>query len=472
MPENRERKSHIKSRLGCSQCKARRVKCDEIRPQCGNCRRRQESCSYKNPNPLSTASPDASGSEQINDHQASAQLHLKQLALMHHYATSTYKTIAMRTQDPAVYQLELPRLACQHSYLLDAMFSLTSCHLAYERPAEAAEYVADAVRYQARALETYRHKLETLSPEDCQGVFHASALFGVLALAFRSVDPESTRAIRPTETMTQLARLWRGTALVLRASQQLLPPETYNTSFQMPIWDMRSGSNDTSCQAQIYLDMLRSRARAGDLVRPSIPEETSEDPINHCEVYLEAIDLLQELFQANRLEHSRIVAWTIMVPAQYMELLTQGQPIALAIALVYSVVMEEMEDFWWARPFRHQLVDQLVPVVSICDPQLAEMANWVVGWTKRLNELVPPAQEYDTVPLNDIGVDVPSLRLCRQEQGAVTQLEHLGLDKSMATLRAVKAGVLLQLDAAVEHMDCYSPPNSEERECSLSDLKT
>lgn len=76
------------------------------------------------------------------------------------------------------------------------------------------------------------------------------------------------------------------------------------------------------------------------------------------------------------------------------------------------------------------------------------------------------------VPLNDIGVDVPSLRLCRQEQGAVTQLEHLGLDKSMATLRAVKAGVLLQLDAAVEHMDCYSPPNSEERECSLSDLKT
>ena len=302
----------------------------------------------------------------------------------------------MRTRDPSVYQLELPRLACQHEYLLDAMFALTSCHLAYENPSEAAGYVADAVRYQARALETYRRKLETLSPEDCQGVFHASALFGVLAMAFRSVDPESATAIKPTETMTQSAQLWRGTALVLRASQQMLGPETYNTSFQMPIWDMRSGSNDTSCQAQIYLDKLRARARAGDLVRPSSPDEIPGDPINHCEIYLEALDMLQELFQANRLEHSRIVAWIIMVPAQFMELLMQEQPLALAIALLYSVVMEEMEDYWWARPFRHQLVDQLVPVVTSCDPELAEIANWVAGWTKRLSELAPSAPDYDT----------------------------------------------------------------------------
>lgn len=37
---------HKKSRMGCSRCKARRVKCDEARPACGGCSRHQVVCVY------------------------------------------------------------------------------------------------------------------------------------------------------------------------------------------------------------------------------------------------------------------------------------------------------------------------------------------------------------------------------------------------------------------------------------------
>lgn len=37
---------HRKSRLGCMKCKTRRVKCDEVRPVCGNCTRLKMDCSW------------------------------------------------------------------------------------------------------------------------------------------------------------------------------------------------------------------------------------------------------------------------------------------------------------------------------------------------------------------------------------------------------------------------------------------
>ncbi|KAK9248835.1 hypothetical protein V1506DRAFT_551219 [Lipomyces tetrasporus] len=42
----RPRKSHIKSRKGCGNCKRRRIKCDEERPQCFNCLKHGVNCDY------------------------------------------------------------------------------------------------------------------------------------------------------------------------------------------------------------------------------------------------------------------------------------------------------------------------------------------------------------------------------------------------------------------------------------------
>ncbi|KAF2704536.1 hypothetical protein K504DRAFT_461297 [Pleomassaria siparia CBS 279.74] len=40
------RKTHNKTRLGCGQCKKRRIKCDGLYPVCQNCRRRDLECSF------------------------------------------------------------------------------------------------------------------------------------------------------------------------------------------------------------------------------------------------------------------------------------------------------------------------------------------------------------------------------------------------------------------------------------------
>ncbi|GJD03911.1 Retinol dehydrogenase 12 [Colletotrichum higginsianum IMI 349063] len=43
---NKHRRPHRKSRLGCQPCKKRKIKCDEARPSCLNCVRREVDCSF------------------------------------------------------------------------------------------------------------------------------------------------------------------------------------------------------------------------------------------------------------------------------------------------------------------------------------------------------------------------------------------------------------------------------------------
>ncbi|KAE8369198.1 hypothetical protein BDV27DRAFT_141401 [Aspergillus caelatus] len=46
-PTKQSRKTHSKSRNGCSTCKRNRVKCNEARPLCGRCSKRQSVCVYE-----------------------------------------------------------------------------------------------------------------------------------------------------------------------------------------------------------------------------------------------------------------------------------------------------------------------------------------------------------------------------------------------------------------------------------------
>ncbi|KAH8831646.1 hypothetical protein DL96DRAFT_841631 [Flagelloscypha sp. PMI_526] len=132
------RKSHKKSRAGCMGCKARRVKCDEVRPICKSCSRRREPCVWheRSPDPLATILPDAASSSlKISvDHQLSlpplSDFRIRDLELLHHWTTNTVLTLIPDVlQTRYGFQVVLPQLAFQNEFLLHAIFAITSLHL-------------------------------------------------------------------------------------------------------------------------------------------------------------------------------------------------------------------------------------------------------------------------------------------------------------------------------------------------------
>ncbi|KAK4498540.1 hypothetical protein PRZ48_011198 [Zasmidium cellare] len=305
---------------------------------------------------------------------------------MHQYCTSTYETISLGPRPGATQLIEVPRLAFAHEFLLDTVFAMTCLHLAYLNPTEAHVHIADAMRYHSRALVSYRQRLENLQASECRALYHTSAKLGLIPMALRAVDEETARAQRPTETLIQLSSLWRGTTLVLNATKELIDPMTYEVMFPYPDWDDRQDKSFSE-YSQKFLDFLRETAKGGGGFSPLPPIQDEEDAMTDSKptptnghdssaVYVDAIDQLQGLYQAVRLEKSRILAWLVFIPPQFHEYLSQQQPLAMAIVLMYSVFIRDFEVHWWAKGFHGELLKELVPIVAGLGTEFAEMAEW------------------------------------------------------------------------------------------------
>lgn len=351
-------------------------------------KRRQEGCSYKNANPVTTSpSPSSSAADASNSVPGTERL--KQLELMHHYCTSTYETISLGPRPGSTQLIEVPRLALQHEFLLDTVFAMTCLHLAYLNPTEAQVHIADAMKYHSRALVSYRQRLVNLQASECRALYHTSAKLGLIPLALRAVDEETTVSQRPTETLIQVASLWRGTTLVLNATKELIDPYTYEVMFPYPEWDQRRDKSFDE-NSQKFIDFLRQMAQDGELSNDVLPPAVAsvlEDEQMQIDgepkpVYVDAIDQLQGLYQAVRLEKSRILAWLVFIPQQFHGYLAQQQPLAMAIILLYSVFVRDFEAHWWAGNFHKELLKEVVPIVSAMGPEYAEMAEWAQTCTR------------------------------------------------------------------------------------------
>ncbi|KAG8628707.1 hypothetical protein KVT40_002572 [Elsinoe batatas] len=60
---SKKRRFHNKSRSGCSNCKKRKVKCDETLPTCGNCRRFELGCRHARKAPTEHPDPTSTGTQ-------------------------------------------------------------------------------------------------------------------------------------------------------------------------------------------------------------------------------------------------------------------------------------------------------------------------------------------------------------------------------------------------------------------------
>lgn len=106
-------------------------------------------------------------------------LHLR---LLHQYNTHTVQSFTDAFQlegfKSDALHLEVPNLAFQHHYLMDALLSITLLHLASTDPSPD----LPVTTYRDRALRQLRHQVQNVSEDNARPVFIASLLLSVTAL--------------------------------------------------------------------------------------------------------------------------------------------------------------------------------------------------------------------------------------------------------------------------------------------------
>ncbi|KAJ0426876.1 hypothetical protein BJY00DRAFT_306869 [Aspergillus carlsbadensis] len=422
------RRSHRKSKAGCLQCKARKVKCDEEKPACRKCNVHGVTCSFtprpntssqpaQRPPTSSTSSPVGSSSPPESTPPGLTPSPISDLELLHHYTTSTCYTLSRVPAIQAVWRDQAPRIGFspRFGFVLHAILAISALHKAHTSSdqgyratcmLQARTHHNSAIRAVVPAL-TCPASTDT---ENSAALFLFSTLTCIFSCAIsgqdtdKEKDPDAgadadpdaetepatkagteTRAHKTTDFhilfeqghLSQWLQLFRGTKAVLDSSgseihQGCLGPIFMNGTYL----SAARREAQTFEQGTMYV---------WELKQAIIHEHAANESL--LAIYLRELDCLARtlgvaLKPGERLETGDVFAWLLEVSDEYLELLRRGEPFALVLFAYFCVCVRRVEWLWWTEGLSWRLMGQVHAALD------GEYRCWLL-WPQRQIGWVP-----------------------------------------------------------------------------------
>ncbi|KAH8893090.1 hypothetical protein GQ53DRAFT_793773 [Thozetella sp. PMI_491] len=365
------RRFHSKSRLGCRECKSRRVKCDERRPGCERCSQAGRTCSFlaqapvlpspppsvtggsgggTPPAPHSVArAPHKNSRPPRPDERFSERYSLLHLQLLHHVEHGLYEDTKALHHDLDKMLRMFVELAFVTPYLMDQLLAYAAAHKSTVVDGDSArdQYLGEATRLQTRALSEYNSAAREIREDSCLPMFIFSSLLSHHVLFSVSLGAHCDLGT-VLDGLTQSIAIHRGLSAIAREAWPMFSQSVQN---QM----MRSCHRDhlplsrASINSRGECDTLLGRLQAADLGPASLT------------TLCEAVSVLQERFDAVSDEdtHSSWAAcqdWLIAIPEGYVRSLEQRRPEALVILAHFAVLVHRASEHWFVRDLGRRLV--------------------------------------------------------------------------------------------------------------------
>jgi len=395
------KRPHTKSRTGCRVCRTRRVKvsitlqkrsgtfnqpfpwsfivchlshrfritdslttwllqCDEVRPACGQCRKRSVECYYDRIVFISQNGPNRgqthrSSSTQSKDDQTALVVatdsprksppffgqpstRMIELRLMNHYTVMLL--VHPKFCNPnlqLMWTYSIPQQAAGRDYLMDAILSLAALHLHVHRPHDVQ---MERVSHHsiATTFHNMQHQLENLDPTNASTAFAACLLIQFQSFAsWKDPCTSSGTYQLPIQwfNMAQKAR-----SMLYAASSQVTQSERdqFNECSTLTA-EQRRRRGCPDDPFQIAFELLEG-------------QDLSEDNrLTLCAsldlIYSIYISILhgESMSIIRRLIHS----FPVHIDMRFVELLKQQDPRAMIVLGYYFAVLRRVDDVWWLR---------------------------------------------------------------------------------------------------------------------------
>ncbi|KAE8330684.1 hypothetical protein BDV39DRAFT_190324 [Aspergillus sergii] len=209
--QHRTKRPHTKSRHGCFNCKARRVKCQETQPHpCANCisrnmrciypskeqflrrqhaspfggrHRRQLPWSYESSSGYNTPPSSSESAVTLSSHHPvlSHTFTADDLRFFHHFLIAAYPHLPFGSED--LWKTSLPASAHECPHLMHAILCLGATHLSLVTP-DGSRYTTLAVTHRGQALRTLGNELA--KGDQCSKTELDLMLATVYALTFQA----------------------------------------------------------------------------------------------------------------------------------------------------------------------------------------------------------------------------------------------------------------------------------------------
>ncbi|KAH6620182.1 Upc2 protein [Boeremia exigua] len=340
-PRLRRRRPHRKSRQGCSECKARHIKCDERRPSCANCVISERPCSYPVHDPPDSAPITrnvirTAGNIAPEVSEVSDCFNAIHLACLHHAETQMEKYMALSESAQPIIELAI---ACTDTapFLLDQVLALSALHLSTEVNTKKEAYHRQATYLQNRALQLFNQSKVEVSDSNRLPMFLFGSLLGIHVLK-ETLAGHSGTISAFIEKFIHYLHLHRG----IRA---FICDQSWNQILQS---DLKS---------LLYLSRLSQRMEDQAPGAETIKLRTlfdsynaRDDVIIACQSALQWIQWMLDVCKQDPSEEligiHAILAWPIVIPEEYIDALWKHRPEAFAVLVFYAAALQRHQRFW------------------------------------------------------------------------------------------------------------------------------
>jgi hypothetical protein len=282
----------------------------------------------------------------------------KELELMHHWCIKTCQSFTVRLAN--LFQGYVVQEAIKHEYLMESILALTSLHIASEMDdaISASSYVSAGLQYQNNAVHTFHTALQNITPSNCDAVFAAS----ILTMACTIVSPvlsagNNDRTKAPLESYLILFDFVKGISSITNTSRQWLETGPFGEIFWPDAKHVRDG--------QIIPSIM--------LLRNLNDTVNGNTNLDLHEVYQHSIGQLEKCVAIDK--HT-VIRWLGMVGKNFMNELRDKSPMALIIFMYWGVILDQLEELWWAKCLGKRLVEELSDSISGCGKEWDEAIRW------------------------------------------------------------------------------------------------
>lgn len=252
---------------------------------------------------------------------------------MHHYTASTSQTLADKKEQKLAWQVNIPTIAYDAQYLMDAILAVSALHLRALNPDDQA-LVRASHGYMASALAQYSSLLRegALSEFNAEALFSTSALIAFQASASRGFDDQEQGYILPLAWFHS----FQGVKTMVMASWQWLR----NSDKIYPIIDGQPALllDFDPARKTFFSPLLEGMA----LQLLNEPEQTR---LETKQAYEHSVAFLNWAHQ--KPERARILGFAATVSRRFVELIGQQDPRALVIISCFFAMTKVVDDVWW-----------------------------------------------------------------------------------------------------------------------------
>ncbi|KAI5925187.1 hypothetical protein F4810DRAFT_700336 [Camillea tinctor] len=410
----RTRRSHTKSRNGCWRCKRRKIKCDEAKPECGNCVRFMIPCDYspdnqgaqstapvrgrgrprkdwsivpveRNLNITTSISPSTStlslpGSllAPSPDFSLTAPSHIpwtvEDFELFHHY-------VQVR-----LWQDQTPRLAFRHHSVLHLILAIAALHLARQDLNRSAGLVDRAETHIAIALRQTTQILTNLSEQNCAELYIATVLICTCTFA-KQPGPRHLLIVAEGQEVAWW-ELFRGVRIVVETIgiariMALIASEAGEGPSAPPV---ARTSTQQAEQEQTYIVFRTIEWETALSNLSSFVEGQAPGP--RKDTYRNTVNMLKWCFQetfgtsadpkpAADAKFQVIMIWMYVLEDEYVDMLKEDEPVALVILAYFAVLLQTLESVWYLRGWAAHIVQGVSGILESSSPQPIHHARWI-----------------------------------------------------------------------------------------------